>query len=61
MFQLSKAVVRQVYIDLNLLKGLMLEIIEKLGYVLLNSKSVIDDSCLLSIDKEDDSNNSDCY
>lgn len=40
--------------DLNLVKGSRIEMIEKIGYGLLDSNSAIDDGHVLHVDKQDD-------
>ena len=58
---LTKPEARKACNDLNLLEGSRVEMIEKIGYALIDTNSAIDDGCVLCIDKEnsvddDDSN-----
>ena len=56
---LSKSEAMQACNALSLLQGSRLEMIEKIGYALLNPNSAIDDGCILFMDKEDINNDYD--
>ena len=49
---LTKPEARKACNDLNLLEGSRVEMIEKIGYALIDTNSAIDDGCVLYIDKE---------
>jgi len=57
---LTKLEARKACNDLNLLEGSRVEMIEKIGYALLNTNSAFDDGCVLYIDKQDNSDDDHC-